>query len=178
MHVERMGMAAGSPDLAALIDEHYAGLYRYGYRLSGRSADAEDLVQDTFRRAVGQIHQLRNPSLAKAWLYRILRNGYLQRVRDDQKRKTVSLDAMSDADSAGQHGADKPLTIDPAELQAALDELDESFRTPVILFYFEEFSYKEIADQLGVPIGTVMSRLARAKAYLRGKLAKYEPTMP
>ena len=56
-----------------------------------------------------------------------------------------------------------------------MNDLDETFRAPLILFYFEEFSYKDIADQLDVPIGTVMSRLARAKRYLRGKLAKYDP---
>ena len=61
--------------------------------------------------------------------------------------------------------------LDPGKLQQALDELDEVFRTPVILFYFEEFSYREIAEQLDLPIGTVMSRLARAKAYLQNRLS-------
>ena len=66
---------------------------------------------------------------------------------------------------------DAPPDIDPGKLQEVLDELDESFRTPLILFYFEDFSYREIADQMDLPIGTVMSRLARAKGYLRGRLA-------
>ena len=64
-----------------------------------------------------------------------------------------------------------PPAVDSATLQAALDELDETFRTPLILFYFEEFSYRDIAEQMDLPIGTVMSRLARAKSYLRAKLA-------
>ena len=64
-----------------------------------------------------------------------------------------------------------PPDIDPAKLQEVLDELDESFRTPLILFYFEDFSYREIAEQMDLPIGTVMSRLARAKGYLRTRLS-------
>jgi RNA polymerase sigma-70 factor (ECF subfamily) len=66
--------------------------------------------------------------------------------------------------------ADPPAEIDAERLQTVLGELSEAYRTPIILFYFEEFSYRQIADQLGVPIGTVMSRLARAKAYLRSRL--------
>ena len=63
--------------------------------------------------------------------------------------------------------------VEPEELQRALNELPEGFRTPVILFYFEDMSYRDIAEQMDLPIGTVMSRLARAKAYLRAKLAPY-----
>jgi RNA polymerase sigma-70 factor (ECF subfamily) len=92
-------------------------------------------------------------------------------VRGERRSRIVPLDGVSEP--VGRE-PDLPPAIDPAELQAALNELDESFRTPVILFYFEEFSYKDIADQLDMPIGTVMSRLARAKSYLRGKLARYE----
>jgi RNA polymerase sigma-70 factor, ECF subfamily len=168
-------MADGSPTIQTLIDEHSAGLYRYGYRLAGNAADAEDLVQETFRRAYGRLGQLREPGRAKSWLYQILRNAYLLRFRKDGKQKFVPLDLTDEL--PGRESAE-PMAIDPADLQRALDELDESFRTPVILFYFEEFSYKDIADQLELPIGTVMSRLARAKGYLRGKLAKYDPNLP
>ena len=64
--------------------------------------------------------------------------------------------------------------IDPARLQVALNDLDEAFRTPIILYYFEEFSYRDIAEQMELPIGTVMSRLARAKVYLRTALVGKE----
>ena len=80
----------------------------------------------------------------------------------------IPLDAVGDLPG---RDADEPPAIDPAKLQRALDELDEGFRTPLILFYFSEFSYRDIAEQMDLPIGTVMSRLARAKAYLRAKLA-------
>lgn len=160
-----MGSAAGG--LHALIDAHYEALYRYAYRLTGSSADAEDLTQEAFEKAFARLTQLREPDRAKAWLFRILRNLYLHKVRDEKRHRVVPLDAVGDLPG---RAADEAPEIDPARLQAALDELDEGFRTPLILFYFEEFSYRDIAEQMDLPIGTVMSRLARAKAYLRAKL--------
>jgi RNA polymerase sigma-70 factor, ECF subfamily len=151
-----------------LVDAHYDSLFRYAYRLSGCAADAEDLAQEAFCKAQMQLHQLREPARAKAWLFSILRNAYLHRVRSDQAHKQVPLDAVGDL--AGPP-PDPPPEVEPAELQRALNELPEAFRTPVILFYFEEFSYRDIAEQLDLPIGTVMSRLSRAKAHLRHRLA-------
>ena len=151
-----------------LVDAHYDSLFRYAYRLSGCAADAEDLAQEAFCKAQMQLHQLREPSRAKAWLFSILRNAYLHRVRSDQAHKQVPLDAVGDL--AGPP-PDPPPEVEPAELQRALNELPEAFRTPVILFYFEDFSYRDIAEQMDLPIGTVMSRLARAKAHLRHRLA-------
>lgn len=161
-----MGSAAGG--LHVLIDAHYEALYRYAYRLTGSAADAEDLTQESFGKAFTRLSQLRDPDRAKAWLFRILRNLYLHKVRDEKRHRVVPLDAVGDLPD---HAADETPDIDPARLQQALDELDEGFRTPLVLFYFEEFSYRDIAEQMDLPIGTVMSRLARAKAYLRVKLS-------
>jgi RNA polymerase sigma-70 factor (ECF subfamily) len=159
---------AGAPyGLHPLVDAHYEALFRYAYRLSGTSADAEDLTQDTFGKAFTRLSQLREPERAKAWLFRILRNLYLHKVRDEKRHRFIPLDSVGDL--PGRVGEDPP-EIEPEKLQQALNELDESFRTPLILFYFEEFSYRDIAEQMDLPIGTVMSRLARAKAYLRVKL--------
>jgi RNA polymerase sigma-70 factor, ECF subfamily len=152
-----------------LIDSHYEALYRYAYRLSGSAADAEDLTQEAFGKALARLPQLRESERAKAWLFRILRNLYLHKVRDQKRHRVVPLDAVGDL--ANRDGGAEVPEIDPAQLQLALNELDEAFRTPIILFYFEEFSYRDIADQMELPIGTVMSRLARAKAYLRSRLA-------
>jgi RNA polymerase sigma-70 factor (ECF subfamily) len=102
-------------------------------------------------------------------LFRILRNLYLHKVRDQKRHKVVPLDAVGDL--AGRDAEPEMPEIDPAKLQQALNDLDETFRTPNILFYIEEFSYRDIAEQMELPIGTVMSRLARAKAYLRNRLA-------
>lgn len=159
----------GTPGVGVreLVDAHYAGLYRYAYRLSGSSADAEDLTQDTFGKAITRLGQLRDPDRAKAWLYRILRNLYLHKIRDEKRRRIVPLESVGELPEAVTNSMPD---ADPAELQAALDQLDEAFRTPLILFYFDDFSYRDIAEQMDLPIGTVMSRLARAKGYLRGKL--------
>src|SRR5262245_18919204 len=150
-----------------LVDACYEPLYRYAYRLSGSAADADDLTQETFCKAQLQLHQLRNPDRAKQWLFSILRNAYLHRIRSESHHRQVPLDALNDLPDAAPAPA---LLVEPAQLQGALNELPEAFRTPVILFYFEEFSYRDIAEQMDLPIGTVMSRLARAKAHLRARL--------
>jgi RNA polymerase sigma factor (sigma-70 family) len=151
-----------------LVDAHYHALYRYAFRLSGSAPDAEDLTQDAFCKAQMQLHQLRNPERVKPWLFAILRNAYLHRIRNEHGRRGISLDTVGDVPDP-QTGTLPE--IDAEELQRALNDLPEAYRTPVILFYFEEFSYRDIAEQLNVPIGTVMSRLARAKAHLRCRLA-------
>jgi RNA polymerase sigma-70 factor (ECF subfamily) len=150
-----------------LVDAYYEPLFRYAYRLSGSAADAEDLTQETFCKAQLRLRQLRDSSRAKAWLFSILRNAYLHRRRSDRHHKQVPLDAVGDL--TGQT-PDLASEVDPEQLQQALNDLPEAFRTPVILFYFEEFSYRDIAEQMDLPIGTVMSRLARAKAHLRARL--------
>lgn len=155
-----------------LVEAHYQPLYRYAYRLSGSAADAEDLTQEAFGKAVERLGQLRDPDKARHWLFRIVRNAYLHTVRDAKRAKTVPLDSVGDV-PAGADELSPAMDIDTGQLQAALNELDESFRTPLILFYFDEFSYKDIADHMDLPIGTVMSRLARAKAHLRAKLARH-----
>lgn len=164
-----MGSASG---LHQLIDAHYAALYRYAFRLAGSAADAEDLTQETFGKALTRLPQLREPERVRGWLFRILRNAYLHRVRDRKRHRVVPLDAVGDLP---ERPAEEMPDIDPARLQGALNELDEAFRTPIILYYFEEFSYRDIADQMELPIGTVMSRLARGKAYLRALLTPPDP---
>jgi RNA polymerase sigma-70 factor (ECF subfamily) len=161
-----MGFPGSQRNVQRLVDEHYEALYRYAYRLSGSAADAEDLTQETFCAAQQKLGQLREPGRAKAWLFSILRNTFLHRRRASQYAHFVSLDGLGDLPEL----ADPLPPVDPEQLQQALNELPEVFRTPVILFYFEEFSYRDIAEQMDLPMGTVMSRLARAKAYLRSRL--------
>jgi RNA polymerase sigma-70 factor (ECF subfamily) len=153
--------------IAALVEAHYAALYRYAYRLSGSSQEAEDLTQETFCLAQNKLHQLREQDRAKSWLFSILRNAYLHRLRLSKQEKHVSLDGIGDIPDR----LPDPLpALDSAQLQKALNELPEAFRTPLILYYFDEFSYRDIAEQMNMPLGTVMSRLARAKTYLRQRL--------
>jgi RNA polymerase sigma-70 factor (ECF subfamily) len=162
-----MGLPGSPQTVQRWVDEHYAALYRYAYRLSGSSADAEDLTQESFCKAQLNFSQLRDPKRAKPWLFSILRNAYLHRVRAERQQPVVSLEAVGDL--AGSLPEALP-EIDPERLQQALNELPESFRTPIILYYFEDFGYRDIAEQMDLPLGTVMSRLARAKAHLRSRL--------
>jgi RNA polymerase sigma-70 factor, ECF subfamily len=163
-----MGWLGGPrQNVATLVEAHYAVLYRYAYRLSGSAADAEDLTQETFCQAQDKLHQLRDRERAKSWLFSILRNAYLHRLRSSKQEKLVSLDGIPEVpDRMSDSGPE----VDSAQLQTALNELPEMFRTPIVLFYFEEFSYREIAEEMNVPLGTVMSRLARAKSFLRQRL--------
>src|SRR6476661_9769917 len=111
-----MGSAA---ELRELVDAHYEALYRYAYRLTGSAADAEDLTQEAFGKALARLGQLREPDRAKGWLFRILRNLYLHKVRDEKRRRVVPLDAVGDLPG---RTADESPDIDPARLQQALDE--------------------------------------------------------
>jgi RNA polymerase sigma-70 factor, ECF subfamily len=162
-----MGKPGGPSVIQRVVEENYSALYRYAYRLSGSSADAEDLTQETFCKAQSHLAQLRDPGRARPWLFSILRNAYLHRVRADRQQPCVSLEVAGDVAEALPESLP---TVDPEQLQQALNELPEVYRTPVILFYFEEFSYRDIAEQMDLPIGTVMSRLARARGHLRGRL--------
>jgi len=161
-------MGAGCPaSVTELVEQFYEPLYRYAFRLSGSAPDADDLTQEAFCKAHAQFKQLRDRSRAKPWLFSILRNVYLHRLRADRQHLTLSIDAVGDVPD---HVPDDLPEIAPERLQQALEDLPEVFRTPIILYYFEDFSYRDIADQMDLPIGTVMSRLARAKGFLRQRL--------
>jgi RNA polymerase sigma-70 factor, ECF subfamily len=153
--------------LVELVENHYSSLFRYAYRLTGNSQEAEDLTQDAFCQAQLKWAQLRDVERARPWLFTILRNAYLHKVRDRKMACTLNIEEIGELP---ERLPDPLPPIDPRQLQKALDELPEVFRTPIILFYFEDFSYRDIADQMDVPIGTVMSRLARAKGFLKNRL--------
>jgi RNA polymerase sigma-70 factor (ECF subfamily) len=155
------------PTTHELIDEHSALLYRYAYRLTGDAADAEDLVQQTFLLAHQRGHQLREAAAARGWLISIVRNVFLKSIRHRNRGRSLEeIDEPQVMDEA----LDVPIHLEL--LQEALLELAEEFRSPLVLYYFEEFSYQDIAQQMGVPIGTVMSRLSRGKAYLKRRLTE------
>ena len=164
----------GRRQVEQLVGAFYESLYRYAYRLSGSPQEAEDLTQETFCQAQNKLGQLRDRNRAKAWLFSILRNAYLRRVRASKQEQRVPLDSVGEIPDRPT----EPLPdIDPVLLQKALGELPESFRTPLILFYFVEFSYREIAEQMEMPIGTVMSRLARGKVFLKHRLLQGTPSL-
>ena len=168
-------MPSGSVDMNGLVDRFYAELYRYALRLSGSASEAEDLVQEAFLTAQAKGNQIRDLSEARAWLYTVLRNVYLAQLRSPGRQRARPLDQAPEPWSEGDP-RDLNLDFDGEALQRALQQLSEEYRTPLVLYYFGHLSYREIAAQLQVPLGTVMSRLARAKGWLRERLSVTEPT--
>lgn len=162
----------GGAQIARLVVDHYSDVYRYAYRLSGSIADAEDLTQQSFLLAQRNLTQLRLPESARGWLYAILRNCYLK----SRRRPTPTSAATLELD-VNEIPAEAPpeSPVDRDKLQHALDGLADEFKIVLMMFYFEDCSYKEIAQRLEIPLGTVMSRLSRGKAQLRGKL--FEPEL-
>ena len=159
-----------APGLAELVDEHYRAVFGYAYRLSGSVIESEDLTQQTFMLAQSNLTQLREPRAARGWLYTIVRNEFLRRRPDSS---TITLDEVSEPTVSDPDSGWLESELTSEQLQAALNELPLEFRVPVVLFYFENISYRDIALQLNLPLGTVMSRLSRAKLQLRRKLEKH-----
>ncbi len=159
---------ARPPTMEDLIRQHQALLYRYAYRLSGSSADAEDLTQQAFLTACEYLHQLRDPAAAKSWLCAILRHAFLKTRRN--RPVMLPLDHVTEPWQEAS-----PPRLDEETLQQRLAELPEEYRSAVILFYFQELSYKEIAEALEIPLGTVMSRLSRGKSLLKSQWALHDP---
>lgn len=153
--------------VAELIGQHYELLYRVSFRLTGSVADAEDLTQQTFLTAQQKLEQLRQTESAKSWLLAILRHHFF-RNRSRAAKQSVRLDSLPEpsCSTPASNGDDSE------ELQAALKELPDEFRFPLVLFYFHELSYQDIAAELSIPLGTVMSRLSRGKEHLRRRLCR------
>jgi RNA polymerase sigma-70 factor (ECF subfamily) len=152
---------AAAVALVQLVHDHHQALYRYAYRLCGSVPDAEDLTQQVYLVAQQKLGQLRDAASARSWLFTILRNCYLKTAR---KRLALPI-ADFDVSVVPQPVAAGPL--DSEDLQRAIDSLGDEFKIVVLMFYFEHYSYREIAELLDLPPGTVMSRLARAKGHLR-----------
>ncbi len=152
--------------MTALIEEHHAVVYRYAFRMSGHQADAEDLTQQTFANAHEYLDQLREPAKARGWLLAIARRCFCKLAR---RKRPVSAEAVQfDLDQVAQP---EPNEIwDREALQRALQQLPEEFRVVVLMFFFEHLSYRQIAAELEIAEGTVMSRLSRAKSHLRKML--------
>jgi RNA polymerase sigma-70 factor, ECF subfamily len=179
--LRRVRPTPGPPDADAFAREALAllePLFATALRLTRSRADAEDLVQDTYVKAFRFADRFERGTNLKAWLYTILHNTWRNRRRD-AARDTVEVDSERVERAAALDGPaalDTPehillrATLD-ADLQAALDELPDAFREAVWLRDVEEFSYAEIAEMLGIPIGTVMSRISRGRRLLFERLS-------
>ncbi len=156
--------------------QHLDALYRTALRLTGRPQDAEDLVQETYLRAWRSLHTYRPGTNPKAWLFRILHNAHIDRFRASS-RAVPTVDELEGQDPAFVvHETPETLVMAglmDAEVRQALAEIPEVFRACLILADLEGFSYQEIAEILGIPRGTVMSRLFRGRRAMRRLLAQY-----
>ena len=152
-------------------------LYAAALRMSRNSADAEDLVQETYMKAFASYHQFTEGTNLKAWLYRILTNTYINLYRKSQGETVEDwqLAQAGEHDAVGLRSAEaEALSALPnTEVREALNELSEDFRMVVYYSDVEGFAYKDIAEILDIPLGTVMSRLHRGRRILREKLLDY-----
>jgi RNA polymerase sigma-70 factor (ECF subfamily) len=160
-----------------LARDHLEMLYRYAYRLTHSSADAEDLVHETFVVAAEKIDQVRSRESARAWLIQILRSRLSRHRRRQLPRSSVGVEEIQAAEPAESALGIFEESFSAEQAMKLLREMPAEFRDPLLLFYFEEMRYREIAEALGIPLGTVMSRIARGKAYLRDKLAPLASTL-
>jgi RNA polymerase sigma-70 factor (ECF subfamily) len=160
---------------------HTDELYRAAYRLTRNERDAEDLVQDTYLKAFRCFHQFRKGTNCRAWLFRILTNGFINQYRRRVKEREIlekqhngQLASLFFSKESGQRFSNpEQRTLEAGlcdDVQQALDELSSDFRTVVLLADLQDFSYREIADMMNTPIGTVMSRLFRGRKQLQKSL--------
>lgn len=176
-----------SPEERAGLQEealtHIDALYRTAVRMSGNPTDAEDLVQETYLRAFRSLNQFRAGTNLRAWLFKILTNAFINDYRKRSRRpRSTSLDNVEDyylyahlIDSGIQPSISRPedevlAGITDAAVIDALEVLPADFRHVVLLADVEGFAYREIAEILGIPVGTVMSRLHRARRRLQRSL--------
>jgi len=160
-----------APDFQQLVDRQYEPLFRFALSLTRSEANAADLTQQTFFLWASKGHQLRDRSKAKSWLFTTLYREFLGRRRHEVRLSKIELEGMREEEMSVLPNVN---ALDSSIVLEALSEVREPFRAPLTLFYLEQFSYQEIAEVLGVPIGTVMSRLSRGKAFLRQRLLAKE----
>lgn len=168
-------------EFEALLAPWLDGLYGAAVRLTRHPAEAEDLVQDTVMRAYRFFDRFERGTNFKAWLYRILTNTFINGYRRQQKAKALGEESERQSVEASFFSADVTEQVQDPEshlvdralseaVLAAIDTLPIDFRMVVILADLQEFSYKEVADILNVPVGTVMSRLFRGRKALQKRL--------
>lgn len=184
--LQRESTAEERERFEGLVGEHLDGLFGASLRLTRNRTRAEDLVQETFLRAWRSFHTFRPGTNVRAWLYRILMNAYIDGYRKREREPEVvdqedvdefylysRVHESEDFRRAGNPEEVLLSKLMDADVKAALDGLPASFRDAVILADIEGFSYKEIAGILGIPIGTVMSRLHRGRRQLQVRLWEY-----
>jgi RNA polymerase sigma-70 factor (ECF subfamily) len=164
-------MAAGT-DFESIVARFYEPLYQFAFSLTRAEADACDLTQQTFYVWATKGHQLRDATKVKTWLFTTLHRAFLESRRRQVRFPHYELDAVPlDMPTLSPATVNQ---LDSAQVVLALAQVDEIYQAPVSLFYLEDCSYKEIAEILDIPIGTVKSRMARGISQLQSILTRGE----
>jgi len=155
-------------DFNELVDRFYPMLYRFALSLARNEPDARDLTQHTFSVWASKGHSLRDASKVKTWLFTTLYREFISTRRREQRWPKEELSSVEhELPAVAPEVVD---CLDSGQLMEALQSLEENFRAPLVLFYLQEHTYDEIARILDIPIGTVMSRLSRARLKLQHAL--------
>jgi RNA polymerase sigma-70 factor (ECF subfamily) len=158
-----------SLDFESLVSTYYKALFQFAFSLTQAEAEACDLTQQTFYIWATKGHQLRDPSKVKSWLFTTLHREFLESRRRQNRFPHYEL---SEVDAELPPIPPTRLTqLDSGQVIQALGQVDQVYQAPVSLFYLEDYSYKDIAEVLGLPMGTVKSRISRGIAQLQKFLA-------
>ena len=164
---------AGSLDYDAIVEQLYEALYKFGFGLTGNESDAADLTQDTYRVLLTKGDAIREASKVKSWLFTTLYRQFLGWRRHATRFPETPLESAEwELPAITPSHADD---LDGALVVAALQQLEEKYRAPLAMFYLGELSYREITEVLGLPIGTITSRISRGKEILRRRLQAPSP---
>jgi RNA polymerase sigma-70 factor (ECF subfamily) len=156
-------------DYEQIVSAHHEDLYRFAFSLCGSPDDSAELTQETYSRLLEKGEQIRDRSRIKSWLFTTTYRIFLGWKRHARRFPHVTLEiSVSELPTLAPTVIDQ---IDSEAVMEALLEVEEHLRTPIVLFYLEDLSYREIAELLDVTIGTVMSRLSRGKDLLRSRLS-------
>lgn len=165
-------MEVNAAQFQTIVDTYYDALYRFALSLSHNAQDAGDLTQTTFLIWARKGHQIQDASKVKSWLFTTLHREFLGSRRRQTRFPHHEVDSVEKELPTIESGV---VDLTDANLvMKALQQVDEVYRVPLTLFYMDQRSYQEIADTLEIPIGTVMSRLSRAKTQLRRFIADAE----
>ena len=162
-------MIVDDPTFEEIVNAYYQPLYRFAFTLTHSEAQAWDLTQETFRKFATKGHQLATRTKAKSWLFTTLYREFI-----DTHRRDGRLEPLDD----GEHelrsvaAADQAEKFDGALAREALLQIDPVYRAPLVLFYLQDLTYREIAEVLKLPLGTVMSRISRGRGLLRQLLTE------
>ncbi len=159
---------AAGVDYDQAVEQFYEPLYKFAFGLTGCESDAADLTQDTYQVLLVIGGQIRDPHKLKSWLFTTLYRKFLGQRRHNSRFPEVQVEFAEWELPTVDAGVEDRL--DANAVVGAVQSLEEKYRAPLVLFYLQELSYHEIAEVLGLPIGTIMSRLSRGKEILRKRL--------